>query len=155
MPPRANPQTLVLRVKSHKTTVFVTIPSSATIEILKKHVQGALNAHAEAEAERGLPLPIESPDDFLLTLRRPNAANKPSFMDIPEDNASKSLLQLNVKNWDAVYLRWRVDGVYEPVQVTLPRLDAPSDEDEPQGSGDDDEEMEAPAPPKNKGKGRA
>lgn len=100
----------MLRVKSHKTSVFVTVPSNATIDTLKKLVQNALNAHAEAEAERGLPLPIESVDDFLLALRRQNDAQKMVFVDISEDNASTPLSELDVKNWDAVYIRWRRDG---------------------------------------------
>ncbi|EUC66500.1 nuclear pore localization domain protein [Rhizoctonia solani AG-3 Rhs1AP] len=112
MPPRAAATTtLVLRVKSHKTTVFATVPSTATIPTLKELVQGALNAHHEAESERGLPLPIEDPEDFILALRRPTGVNnRPGFVDIPEDDASISLAELDVKNWDAVYIRWRISG---------------------------------------------
>ncbi|KAG8691163.1 hypothetical protein FRC08_010249 [Ceratobasidium sp. 394] len=153
MPPRAAPATLVLRVKSHKTSVFAMVPPTATIATLKELVQSALNTHAESEAERGLPLPIESTDDFMLALRRPNAANKPVFRDIPEDDASMSLSKLDIRNWDAVYLRWRVDGEYQPVEVTLPSLlEVESDEE-----GDNDEEMATsplPNPSKNKGKGK-
>ncbi|KAG9127838.1 hypothetical protein FRC07_008481 [Ceratobasidium sp. 392] len=153
MPPRATPATLVLRVKSHKTSVVVMVPPTATIATLKELVQNALNSHAEPEAERGLPLPIESTDDFLLALRRPNAANKPVFRDISEEDASLSLSKLDVRNWDAVYLRWRADGEYQPVEVTLPSLiEAASDEEE------EKDEEGVPSPPpnpsKSKGKGR-
>jgi hypothetical protein len=78
---------------------------------LKKLVRDALNAHHEAESARGLPLPVEDSDDFILALRRPTGVNKrPGFIDIPEDDTSISLLELDVRNWDAVYIRWRVDG---------------------------------------------
>ncbi|KAL5636665.1 hypothetical protein ACGC1H_000579 [Rhizoctonia solani] len=156
MPPRATATTtLVLRVKSHKTSVFATVPSTATIATLKKLVQGALNAHHEAESERGLPLPIEDPEDFILALRRPTGVNKrPGFVDIPEDDASVSLAELDVRNWDAVYIRWRIDGVYKPVEVTLPSLLDPATEEEGD-AGEEEEEIEAPTRSKNKGKGKA
>ncbi|CAE7097598.1 unnamed protein product [Rhizoctonia solani] len=156
MPPRAAaPTTLVLRVKSHKTTVFATVLSTATVATLKKLVQDALNAHHEVESERGLPLPIEDTDDFILALRRPTGVNKrPGFVDIPEDDASVSLAELDVKNWDAVYIRWRVDGVYKPVEVTLPSLLDPATEEE-EATGEEEEEAEAPTRSKNKGKGKA
>ncbi|CAE6503368.1 unnamed protein product [Rhizoctonia solani] len=156
MPPRTTASaTLVLRVKSHKTSVFATVPSTATITTLKKLVQDALNAHHEAESERGLPLPIEDPDDFILALRRPSGANKrPGFVDIPEDDASISLAELDVRNWDAVYIRWRMDGVYKPVEVTLPSLLDPTTEEDA-ATGEEEEEIEAPTRSKNKGKGKA
>ena len=69
-----------------------------------------INAHQEAESERGLPLPIEDPDDFILALRRPGVDKRPGFVDIPEDDASVTLVELDVRNWDAVYIRWRSDG---------------------------------------------
>ncbi|KAH7343489.1 hypothetical protein B0J17DRAFT_642573 [Rhizoctonia solani] len=156
MPPRAPaPTTLVLRVKSHKTSVFATVPSTATITSLKKLVQEALNAHHEAESERGLPLPIEDPDEFILALRRPTgASNRPGFVDIPEDDASVSLVELDIRNWDAVYIRWRTNGVYKPVEVTLPSLLDPTTEEDA-NSGEGEEEIEAPVRSKNKGKGKA
>ncbi|QRW16288.1 hypothetical protein RhiXN_04289 [Rhizoctonia solani] len=156
MPPRAAaPTTLVLRVKSHRTSVFVTVPSTATVVALKELVQKALNAHQEAESERGLPLPIEDSDDFILALRRPAGVNKrPGFIDIPEDDTSISLLELDVKNWDAVYIRWRVDGVYRPVEVTLPSLLDPTTEDDDVAE-EQESEAEAPTRSKDKGKGKA
>ncbi|KAJ1308950.1 hypothetical protein OPQ81_004633 [Rhizoctonia solani] len=155
MPPRAvPPTTLVLRVKSHKTSVFATVPSTATIATLKKLVQEALNAHREAESERGLPLPIEDPDDFILALRRPIGTNKrPGFVDIPEDDPSTSLMELDVRNWDAVYIRWRVGEVYKPVEVTLPSLLDPTTEDD--AVTGEEEDIEVPTRSKNKGKGKA
>ncbi|CAE6447607.1 unnamed protein product [Rhizoctonia solani] len=156
MPPRATaPTTLVLRVKSHKTSVFATVPSTTTIVTLKKLVRDALNAHREAESERGLPLPVEDPDDFILALRRPAGVNKkPGFIDIPEDDASISLLELDVRNWDAVYIRWREDGVYKPVEVTLPSLLDPTTEDD-DDAGKEESDVEVPSRAKNKGKGKA
>ncbi|KAG8684371.1 hypothetical protein FRC12_024012 [Ceratobasidium sp. 428] len=134
--------------------MFAMVPPTATIATLKELVQGALNTHAESEVERGLPLPVESTDDFMLALRRPNPQNKIVFRDIPEDDASLSLSKLDVRNWDAVYLRWRVDGDYQPVEVTLPSLVEAASDDEDEG-----EEETAPSPPpnpsKNKGKARA
>ncbi|KAF8759907.1 hypothetical protein RHS01_01651 [Rhizoctonia solani] len=128
------PTTLVLRVKSHRTSVFVTVPSTATVVALKELVQKALNAHQEAESERGLPLPIEDSDDFILALRRRR--------------------KLDVKNWDAVYIRWRVDGVYRPVEVTLPSLLDPTTEDDDVAE-EQESEAEAPTRSKDKGKGKA
>ncbi|CAE6541594.1 hypothetical protein RSOLAG22IIIB_03947 [Rhizoctonia solani] len=156
MPPRAAASTtLVLRVKSHKTSVFATVSSTATVATLKELVRGALNAHHQAESERGLPLPIEDPEDFILALRRPTGVNKrPGFVDIPEDDASVSLGELDVKNWDAVYIRWRTNGIYQPVEVTLPSLLDPATEED-DATGEEDEEIETPARPKNKGKGKA
>ncbi|QRV73068.1 hypothetical protein RhiJN_01082 [Ceratobasidium sp. AG-Ba] len=132
------------------------VAPTATIATLKELVQNAFNNHADTEATRGLPLPIESTEDFILALRRPNAANKPVFRDIPEDDGSLSLTKLDIRNWDAVYVRWRVDGDYQPVEVTLPSLLEAASEDE--GEDQDEDQTESPPPTsssKRKGKGKA
>ncbi|KAF8605251.1 hypothetical protein BDV93DRAFT_506846 [Ceratobasidium sp. AG-I] len=156
MPPRKIADSLVLRVKSHKTSVFVTVPKNATVATLKEFVKSAFNAHASPEAERGLPLPINSLEDFIFALRRPSPTGKPTFVEVPEDDASMTLTKRGINNWDAVYIRWYRDGEYQPVEVTLPSLlDAASDDDDE----NEEEPPSSPPPPptssKNKGKGKA
>ena len=83
---------------------------NATVATLKEFVKSAFNAHASPEAERGLPLPIKSFDDFIFALRRPSPTGKPTFVEVPEDDASMTLAKHGVKSWDAVYIRWYRDG---------------------------------------------
>ncbi|KAK7696189.1 hypothetical protein QCA50_000840 [Cerrena zonata] len=155
MPPRAQPKTFILTVKTHKLTILVTLPATSTVNSLKEEVLSGLNASSsfnqhedpllmpmdvdENDTEWEVPT-IQSVDDFELAKA---VKEKGRHNGNYETLDSTSSLKSSLLNWDSVFLQFKdQQGKLEPVKVSLPSLD------------DDDEEEEIPVSSKGKRKAR-
>ncbi|KAJ8588915.1 hypothetical protein M405DRAFT_768377 [Rhizopogon salebrosus TDB-379] len=133
MPPRVAPKSYQILVKTHQVTVFLTVPQSATIAVLKDEALSALSSRVATEDEN---FPhVSSTDDFELARKEKSRSGVIYDALEPEKNI-RGLLA----NWEVLYFQFRdEESNLMPVDVSQPALV-------------DDEEEE---PPANKGKRKA
>ncbi|KAG0703913.1 hypothetical protein DFH29DRAFT_914671 [Suillus ampliporus] len=137
MPPRAAPKTYQILVKTHQVTIFLTVPQSATIALLKDEALSALTSRVATEDE-SFPR-VNTTSDFELARsvkEKEKSRSGVTYEVLEPDKTIRGLLM----NWELLYFQFRdEDGNLMPVEVSQPSLV-------------DDEEEEAPV---NKGKRKA
>ena len=114
-PPRAQPKTFILLLKTHKLTAMLTIPSTSTVHALKEEALSALqsdvmaapNPHPEAmeedESEWTVP-EVSSVDDFELA-KAVKEKGRPTGQYETLNVASQ--LKNVVSNWEPVFVQFR------------------------------------------------
>jgi len=116
--PRGPPKIFQILVKTHKLTVFLSLPNTATFSEVKKEVMDALL------------------DDVAESLKVPKPTNLDEFA-IAVDKGSSTFKTVDdgarlvdtVRNWDRVYIQFKdEDGELLPVTVTLPSFEDEEDE---------------------------
>ncbi|KAG2156375.1 hypothetical protein DEU56DRAFT_766782 [Suillus clintonianus] len=137
MPPRAAPKAYQILAKTHQVTIFLTVPQSATIALLKDEALSALTSRVAIEDEN-FPR-VSSTSDFELAHAVKEKEKSKSGVTYEALEAEKAIRGL-LSNWEILYFQFRdEDGNLMPVEVSQPSL------------VDDDEEE----PPMNKGKRKA
>lgn len=122
-PPRAPPKIFQIRVKTHKLTIFLTLPSATPLSTVKSEILSALSASV-AEDVQDLPQlnPPDSTDAFELAREvktrqgRGIMAGTGTYERL-EDNSAK--LTDVVSNWDALYLMLRDEDGGSPLLMVL------------------------------------
>ncbi|KAI0321958.1 hypothetical protein OF83DRAFT_106763 [Amylostereum chailletii] len=122
MPPRAPPRVFQLLVKTHRITVFLTFPNTATVAEVKEEVLSAL----VADISQGFTLPKTSTvDDFALTRGIQGKGHVPGQYDLLDD---EQVLKDVVSNWEILFVRFKdISGELLPVEVTIPSLEDDQD----------------------------
>ncbi|KAI0371539.1 hypothetical protein BV20DRAFT_993180 [Pilatotrama ljubarskyi] len=138
MPPRVQPKNFILLLKTHKLTVFLTFPSTATVAEVKEEALSALTASVldnpepnpavmdEDSGEWEVPK-VSSLDDFELA-RMVKAQGRPTgrYEKLDPGAQLKSVLA----NWDPVFVQFKdPDGLLLPVKVSIPPINPEEYED--------------------------
>ncbi|EIW76194.1 hypothetical protein CONPUDRAFT_76596 [Coniophora puteana RWD-64-598 SS2] len=169
MPPKPAPKSLHLLLKTHKLTIFLTVPAGTTIAALKEEALGALTSGAYDGPD--VP-PVSSTDDFVLCrsarAKSGSSSSSASYDLLDEDSSVREVLA----NWEIVYMQFKDeygcplfwwwhrawpssdDVCYErelqPIEVTLPSL-LDDEEEEPRRAPPPTSD----SPPASKGKRKA
>ncbi|THH30324.1 hypothetical protein EUX98_g3848 [Antrodiella citrinella] len=152
MPPKVQPKTYILSVKTHKVTFFITASQTSTIASLKAEVLSALQAPVLTsptpapfsgtaamdvdDAEEWKVPTVSSEDEFELC-RAIKDKGKPSGRY--ERMEGRTTIKASFVNWDMVFVQFKdtEKGIFHPVKVSLPSM----------LEDDEDEQPEAPPPP--------
>ncbi|KAE9407205.1 hypothetical protein BT96DRAFT_914802 [Gymnopus androsaceus JB14] len=141
MPPKSEPKIYHIIIRTHKSSIFCTVPPSTTIASLKEEALSALSS--DLNQEEGIPK-VTVVDDFELC--RLVKAKQTKEYHILETESSIKALKLGV--WETLYIQFK-DSQGEPLPIVA--VDPPIDDDE-------DAPSEPPAiqsSPVNKGKRKA
>ncbi|KAK2465929.1 hypothetical protein APHAL10511_001570 [Amanita phalloides] len=148
MPLRAIPKIHQLLLRTHKLTIFLTLPPSTTIAQVKEEALSAFvsevnQAHAEID---GTPT-VASVDDFELcrVVRDKDPRMGPTYEVL---DTRRSLRDYGFSSWETLFFRFKSDdGELMPATAVMPSID---DEDVADTMSD-----EAPVRSTNKGKRKA
>ncbi|KAI0921217.1 hypothetical protein AcW2_006263 [Taiwanofungus camphoratus] len=141
MPPKVQPKTYILSLKTHKLTAFLTASSTDTIDTIKAEALTALqsnvldapNPHAEfgmdVEEDPSWTLPkIATLDDFELCRSIKEKGRPTGKYEVLEGDA---VTRNALVNWEAVFVQFRdSNGELQPVKVSLPSVFDEEDEEE-------------------------
>ncbi|TCD63964.1 hypothetical protein EIP91_004733 [Steccherinum ochraceum] len=147
MPPKIQPKTYILPVKTHKLTFFITAAQTASIASLKAEVLSALTAPVLLQpapefpdalamdvdnAEWTVPR-VQSEDEFELCR---GFRDKGRFTGRYERLIGDGTVKTSLVNWETLFVQFRdvESGTFHPVKVEFPKLL-------------EDDENEVPAPP--------
>ncbi|KAI0832743.1 hypothetical protein BC628DRAFT_1335763 [Trametes gibbosa] len=138
MPPRIQPKNFILLLKTHKLTIFVTFPSTATVEDVKLEALSALQSSVlenpephpevmdEEQSEWQVPT-VESVHDFELA-RATKAQGRPTGKYEKLDPGVQ--LKTVLVNWDPVFVQFKdPNGGLLPVKVSIPPVSPEDYED--------------------------
>jgi len=125
------PNTIQLVVKTHSIAIYLATPLAALLSDLKADTFSALSQFHDVD---DIP-PISSEEDFELCRkevpttgpRGGGGGGGGTTKYVMLEGGSNTVRQQGLVNWQVLYLRIRVDGRLQDVEVTEPRLD---DEDE-------------------------
>ncbi|GJE84585.1 hypothetical protein PsYK624_006610 [Phanerochaete sordida] len=143
LPPRVQPKTFILTIKTHKLTVLTTVtaPEKTTIGDLKAEALSALKADvlssdrdgdfemfgAPQDPEWELP-PVNHVEDFefaRIKKERGERDRKFTYETLPND----AIVKQQLSNWDSLFIQFRDEsGELQPVKVSLPSLVEEEDE---------------------------
>ncbi|KAF8632308.1 hypothetical protein AX15_001932 [Amanita polypyramis BW_CC] len=126
MPPRALPKIHQLSLRTHKLTIFLTLPPNTTIAEVKKEALSAFasdvnQVHAEIDETPS----ISSVDDFELcrVAREKDRATGmgPSYELL---DTRRSLRDYGFTSWETLFFQFKSeDGELLPVTATIPSVD--------------------------------
>ncbi|KAJ3777357.1 hypothetical protein EV361DRAFT_896470 [Lentinula raphanica] len=144
MPPsqKSSPKIYQILIRTHKTTLFLTMPPSTSLSALKEQTLSALNSGL---GEEEIPA-VESAEDFELCRcrvvkpRDQNAATVPQRKYDVLDEMESTIKDLGLINWEVLYVQFK-DGKERPLEIVA--TDPPIDDDE-------DEEPQHKVPAVNK-----
>ncbi|KAI0329531.1 hypothetical protein GY45DRAFT_1304563 [Cubamyces sp. BRFM 1775] len=138
MPPRHQPKNLILLFKTHKLTVFLTLPGTSTVAEAKAEALTALTSSVlqnpephpelmdEDDEEWKVPR-VSSVDDFELA-RVAKAQGRPTGRYEKLDPTAQ--LKNVVSNWDPIFVQFRDEsGELLPVKVSIPPISPEEYED--------------------------
>jgi len=126
MPLRAAPKVHQLLIRTHKLTIFLTLPTRTTIAQVKEEALSALSsdvyqAHAEID---GTPV-VASVDDFELC--QANDRNRRSTGTGPTYEVletCRALRDYGFTSWETLFFQFKSDdGELLPVTATIPSVD--------------------------------
>ncbi|KAJ4479053.1 hypothetical protein J3R30DRAFT_3702083 [Lentinula aciculospora] len=128
LPRKSEPKIFQILVRTHKTTLFFTVPPSTSIGFLKEQTLSALTSGLNEE--EGIP-PVTKVEDFELCRRRVvkgkdrNAATQREY-DLLEEPES-TIKQIKLVNWEVLYIQFKnVEG--QPLEIIA--TDPPIDDEE-------------------------
>ncbi|KAF8874352.1 hypothetical protein BD779DRAFT_1566896 [Infundibulicybe gibba] len=159
MPPRPQPKIHHLQLKTHKLTIFLTVPPNTTILALKEDALSALQAYASP----GSGVLTDTPQDASETVPhvdsgRGRTTGEYDFLDA-DDTKQVTVKECGISGWDTLFFRFKTVmlcgvGTFLPVTYTQTSID--DDEDEapaPQHAPSMDDDY--PVSSKSKGKRKA
>ncbi|KAF8740111.1 hypothetical protein AX14_008530 [Amanita brunnescens Koide BX004] len=129
LPLRAVPKIHQLLIRTHKLTIFLTLPPSTTIAQVKEEALSALSsdvyqAHAEID---GTPV-VASVDDFELCRatrendRNPRSTGTGLIYEVLDKR--RALRDYGFASWETIFFKFKSeDGELFPVTVTIPSVD--------------------------------
>ncbi|KAI0268100.1 hypothetical protein BC834DRAFT_676416 [Gloeopeniophorella convolvens] len=124
MPPRSQPKTFQVLVKTHKLTVFLALPNDTPISSVKEQVLSAFSDDVFKNV-RGVP-PIVNLGDFVLSREVKQKSSDSTSYEVLEDD---QLLRDVTANWAILYIQFRDEyGEIQPVQVTIPSITEDDDD---------------------------
>ncbi|KAG2349222.1 hypothetical protein BDR05DRAFT_867611, partial [Suillus weaverae] len=127
-PPRAAPKAYQILAKTHQVTIFLIVPQSATIALLKDEALSALTSRVAAEDD-SFPH-VQSASDFELARAVKGKEKGKSGVTYEALEADKTIRGL-LSNWEVLYFQFRdEDGNLMPVEVSQPSL-LDDEEEEP------------------------
>jgi len=124
MPPRAPPKVHHIQLRTHKLSVFVTVPPSATIQEIKEEALSALSW----DINRVEDVPnVQTVDDFELHKAVKEKGNVKGFEAL---DATTRVRDHNLASYDSLYIQFKDPSTGEalPITYTQPSVD---DEDQP------------------------
>ncbi|KAF8484613.1 hypothetical protein DFH94DRAFT_239968 [Russula ochroleuca] len=128
MPPRSPPKILQVLVKTHKSTVFLSLPNETSVAVVKEQVLSAFLDDV-FKAIHDVPK-IFGLDDFVLSREVMERGQDTTFYEVLTDD---QVLKDVVGNWAVLFVQFKDDsGRIQPVEVTIPSL--MDDEDELSGT---------------------
>ncbi|KAL0576174.1 hypothetical protein V5O48_005815 [Marasmius crinis-equi] len=132
---RPPPKIYQLMVRTHKLTISVTVPPTATIASVKEEVFSALTSDTMQNAEMEIPIPtVEGVDGFELSKpkRGKDRTAPPSGYEVLE--SSSKIKDAKITGWETLYIQFRgPSGDLLPVEAVDPPIE-------------DDEDMPPPPP---------
>ncbi|CAL1700235.1 unnamed protein product [Somion occarium] len=124
MPPKAQPKTYILLIKTHKLTLLVTSNATNNINSLKVEVVSGFNASALNPSSDGLiPMDVDTQDpewevpkiqsvnDFELCRAIKEKGRLTGRYEVLDGNAS---IKSTLVNWEYVFMRFRDQQVFSP-----------------------------------------
>ncbi|KAI0082526.1 hypothetical protein K474DRAFT_1655316 [Panus rudis PR-1116 ss-1] len=139
MPPRVQAKVYTLTLKTHKLTVFVTVPNGTLIKALKADVLSALNDPAfttdtdllPSEADLHDPewqVPqVTSTDEFELCRAVKEKGRPTGKYSVLDEN---STVKSSLVNWESVFVQFKdEEGALLPIKVSIPSLDDEEEEE--------------------------
>ncbi|KAI9000716.1 hypothetical protein BD414DRAFT_472529 [Trametes punicea] len=138
MPPRIQPKNFILLLKTHKLTVFITLPSTSTVADVKAEALSALTsgvlenpepnpAAMDEDSEEWVVPKVSSVDDFELA-RMAKAQGRPTGRY--EKLEPSAQLKSVVANWDPIFIQFKdPNGALLPVKVSIPPINPEEYED--------------------------
>ncbi|KAK7470118.1 hypothetical protein VKT23_001559 [Stygiomarasmius scandens] len=125
MPPKPQPKVYQILLRTHKLTIFFTLPPATTIASLKEEALSALTSDVNQVED----VPKVSTVDEFEICRKSKASGYERL-----DN-DRELRESKISNWEVLYLQFRDEsGKLLPVDVTEPSID------------DDEDQSTAPPP---------
>ncbi|KAI0774579.1 hypothetical protein C8Q74DRAFT_845936 [Fomes fomentarius] len=139
MPPRVQPKTFILLLKTHKLTVLITVPSTSTVNDVKAEALDALTSNVlsapappaeyamdEDPSEWEVPK-VTSLDEFELA-KAIKEKNRPTGRY--EKLEGTAQLKSVVSNWEPIFIQFKdPNGGLLPVKVSIPSIFAEEEED--------------------------
>ncbi|TFY54334.1 hypothetical protein EVG20_g9747 [Dentipellis fragilis] len=149
MPPRAPPKIFQILVKTHKVTVFLSLPNTTPIATVKDETLSALSA----DVAQGLDFPsIQSTDDFVISKEvKENKRSTGKYQQLDDGQ----LLRDVASNWEVLFVQFKdPSGNILPVTVSIPSITDDGEEEAPPES-DNGMDVDAPTESDRKGKRKA
>ncbi|KAI9467169.1 hypothetical protein BJY52DRAFT_1162663 [Lactarius psammicola] len=124
MPLRPHPKVFQVLVKTHKLTIFLSLPNVTPISAVKEQVLSAFSDDV-FKGIRGVPS-IRNADDFVLSREVMERGRGTASYEVLTDD---QLLRDIVGDWAVLFIQFKDEsGEIQPVEVTIPSL-AEDDED--------------------------
>ncbi|KAA1466613.1 hypothetical protein DENSPDRAFT_831474 [Dentipellis sp. KUC8613] len=147
MPPRAPPKIFQILVKTHKVTVFLSLPNTTPIATVKDETLSALSA----DVAQGLDFPsVSSTDDFVISKEvKENKRPTGKYQQLDDDQLLKDV----ASNWEVLFVQFKdPSGSILPVTVSIPSL---TDDGEEEPEADNGMDVDVPTETDRKGKRKA
>ncbi|KAH9002267.1 hypothetical protein EDB86DRAFT_284308 [Lactarius hatsudake] len=124
MPLRPHPKVFQVLVKTHKLTIFLSLPNVTPISTVKEQVLSAFSDDV-FKGIRGVPS-ILNADDFVLSREVMERGKATASYEVLTDD---QLLRDVVGDWAVLFIQFKNEsGEIQPVEVTIPSL-AEDDDD--------------------------
>ncbi|KAJ3788901.1 hypothetical protein GGU10DRAFT_344924 [Lentinula aff. detonsa] len=123
LPQKSERKIYQILVRTHKTTLFFTVPPSTTIKYLKEQVFSALNSGLSEE--EGIPI-IKNVEDFDLCRCRVIKGKDQKTYDVLEQTES-TIKEIKLTNWEVLYIQFKDE---EGQSLEIMATDPPIDDDE-------------------------
>ncbi|PFH50147.1 hypothetical protein AMATHDRAFT_4230 [Amanita thiersii Skay4041] len=129
MPPRTTPKIHQLLLKTHKLTIFLTLPPTTAIAEVKDEALSALTSevHKTHTDIDGIPM-VTSPDQFeLCRVARERDQNRRAagmgMQSYEVLDTRKTLRDYGFPSWEVLFFQFKREGELLPVTVTLPSVE--------------------------------
>ncbi|KAH9049630.1 hypothetical protein EDB84DRAFT_1452358 [Lactarius hengduanensis] len=124
MPLRPHPKVFQVLVKTHKLTIFLSLPNVTPISTVKEQVLSAFSDDV-FKGIRGLPSILDA-EDFVLSREVVERGRATASYEVLTDD---QLLRDAVGDWAVLFIQFKNEsGEIQPVEVTIPSL-AEDDDD--------------------------
>ncbi|THU91912.1 hypothetical protein K435DRAFT_726718 [Dendrothele bispora CBS 962.96] len=143
MPPKPQPKVYQILLRTHKLTIFFTLPPATTIASLKEEALSALTS--DVNQVEDVPK-VSSVDEFEICRK-----DKAAAYELLDDE--KELKECKVSNWEILYLQFKDESGKFPLCIPTPLSLCPLLEcnllpiDVTEPSIDDDEDLQSAVPP--------
>ncbi|KAH9060982.1 hypothetical protein EDB87DRAFT_522607 [Lactarius vividus] len=125
MPLRAHPKVFQVLVKTHKLTIFLSLPNVTPISTVKEQVLSAFSDDI-FKGIRGVPS-ILNVDDFVLSREVVERGRATASYEVLTND---QLLRDTVGDWAVLFIQFKNEsGEIQPVEVTIPSLAEDDDDD--------------------------
>ncbi|KAH8988536.1 hypothetical protein EDB92DRAFT_2068531 [Lactarius akahatsu] len=124
MPLRPHPKVFQVLVKTHKLTIFLSLPNVTPVSTVKEQVLSAFSDDV-FKGIRGVPNILDA-DDFVLSREVMERGRATASYEVLTDD---QLLRDVVGDWAVLFIQFKNEsGEIQPVEVTIPSL-ADDDDD--------------------------